>query len=279
MDDRDPNLLTDDELRRHVSEQEWYHTIELRPGVETPGWFDLRRIAPRLPWPDLATARCLDVGTFDGFWAREMLARGAADVLAVDILDPDKWDWPAGSDSQVLEAIAARKRKGDGFEFVNRILGQQIARRELSVYDLDPADIGEFDLIYFGSLLLHLRDPVRALEQARKVCRPGGRLLLVDAVDLWLTLRHPRRAVAGLDAIGRPWWWKPNIPGLIRMVEAAGFELEMPPRRIYMTPGAGQPVPKFRMKLLRTAFGREALVTAWRGSPHAVILARAPMPA
>src|SRR5207302_43882 len=40
----------------------WYHTLELPGGVVTPGWFDLRPIVGRLPWPEVRGARCLDVG-------------------------------------------------------------------------------------------------------------------------------------------------------------------------------------------------------------------------
>jgi tRNA (mo5U34)-methyltransferase len=270
----DPGTLDDEALRRYVADREWYHTVELRPGVETPGWFDLRTVAPRLPWPDLTGRRCLDVGTFDGFWAREMVARGAADVMAIDILDPQQWDWPVGSQSAIVEALAARKRKGDGFEFVNRALGQSLERRELSVYDLDAADVGEFDLVYVGSLLLHLRDPIRALERVRGVCRPDGYLLLLDAIDLGLTRRHRRRAVATLDGSGRPWWWKPNAAGLARMVSVAGFDLVAPPQRVFMPLGRGYVGPRPRVSLLRTAAGRELLTTAKRGEPHAAILAR-----
>ncbi len=274
----DPRALDDEALRSYVAGCEWYHTVELRPGIETPGWFDLRTVAPRLPWPELAGRRCLDVGTFDGFWAREMLQRGAAEVLAVDILDPRRWDWPTGSETGIVDALAARKRKGDGFEFVNRALDHSIERRELSVYDLDPADIGSFDLVYVGSLLLHLRDPIRALERVKAVCNPGGAMLLVDAIDLELTVRHPRRPIASLDGIGRPWWWKPNVAGLVRMVTAAGFEPTAAPMRVYMPLGPGYTGPRPRPSLLRTAAGREALVQARRGDPHAAILAR-PRPA
>ena len=57
-------------MRADVAEQEWYHTLELAPGVVTPGWFDTREVPQRLPIPaSLAGRRCLDVGTFDGFWA------------------------------------------------------------------------------------------------------------------------------------------------------------------------------------------------------------------
>ena len=49
---------------------EWYHTLELAPGVITPGWLDHRPIVEQVPLPrPLTGMRCLDVGTFNGFWA------------------------------------------------------------------------------------------------------------------------------------------------------------------------------------------------------------------
>src|SRR6266542_4227201 len=83
------------ELRDAVASRPvWYHTLELAPGLVTPGWFDLRPIVQLMPWPDVRGKRCLDVGTYDGFLAFEMERRGAAEVLAVDIDDHSKWDWP-----------------------------------------------------------------------------------------------------------------------------------------------------------------------------------------
>src|SRR5437764_13176122 len=71
----------------------WYHTIEVAPGVVTPGAFDLRPIVDELPWPDVRGRRCLDVGTYDGFLAFELERRGAAEVVAVDLPGHEHWDW------------------------------------------------------------------------------------------------------------------------------------------------------------------------------------------
>lgn len=60
----------------------------------TPGWFDLRPIVDRMPWPDVRGKRCLDVGTWDGFLAFELERRGAAEVVATDIESHEDWDWP-----------------------------------------------------------------------------------------------------------------------------------------------------------------------------------------
>src|SRR5689334_16427778 len=112
----DVSALSDEELRELVRGREWYHTFELRPGIVTPGWFDLRELAKTLPIPDLTGKRALDIGTFEGFWAYQLEERGADEVLAIDILDPAAWDWPVGSDDSVVAALEQRKQGGSGFE-------------------------------------------------------------------------------------------------------------------------------------------------------------------
>jgi tRNA (mo5U34)-methyltransferase len=255
-------------------DREWYHTIELAPGLLTPGWFDTRTVVPRLPFPtSLEGRRCLDVATFDGFWAFEMERRGAAEVHAIDVLDPHAWDWPEMSADETIAALNRRKEGGRGFEVAHRALGSSVQFEERSVYDLDPESMGEFDFVYVGSLLMHLRDPVRALERVRSVCR--GQLLLVDNVDLMLTLLLRRRPVATFDGLGRPWWWKVNAAGLLRMLRAAGFEPAARPLRFYMPPGRGHPPRRaVRPRMLTSREGRSLALTALKGDPHAAILAR-----
>jgi len=264
--------VSEAQLRDQIDGRQWYHTLELAPGIVTPGWFDLRELADQILPASLAGKRCLDVGTFDGFWAFEMERRGAAEVLAVDILDPRQWDWPVNSSEEVIAALAERKRDGAGFDVARDAFGSTVEHRELSIYDLDPSDLGTFDFVYLGSLLLHLKDPVRGLEAARSVC--GEQLVTVDAIDLGKTRRFPRQPVAVLDGVGRPWWWKPNLAALARLVEAAGFQLAEPPRRLFMQPGEGHPRRVFHPRLLLSAAGREEMMITWRGDPHGVIVAR-----
>src|SRR5947209_9034765 len=125
------------DLQAEVDALEWYHTIELAPGVVTPGWHDTRPIVRQIPFPSsLAGKRCLDVGTFDGFWAFEMERRGAAEVVAIDVNDPQEWDWPLDSSDEVIAAIGRRKAGGLGFEIARRELGSSVRRIERSVYEL-----------------------------------------------------------------------------------------------------------------------------------------------
>ena len=69
-----------------VNAMSWYHTIDVEPGLTTPGWFDLRPYVDRYQLPDDMTGmRALDihvVGAQDGH--TPALARAAArGVLAV----------------------------------------------------------------------------------------------------------------------------------------------------------------------------------------------------
>jgi tRNA (mo5U34)-methyltransferase len=260
------------EIREQVAALEWYHTMELAPGVLTPGWLDHRTVAARVPFPPLQGLRCLDVGTFNGFWAFEMERRGAREVIGIDVLDPYVWEWPADSEQSTIHAIARRTARGDGFELARRCLRSSVTRLDLSVYDLDPAQTGTFDVVYLGSLLIHLRDPVRALASIRRVC--SGTLIVVDGIDLPLTLRSPRLPVARLDARGRPWWWYPNAAGLRRMIEAAGFEVIHGPQRLFVPAGRGWQIPRWDPRPLRNREGRYALTVSWLGDPHAIVVAR-----
>jgi tRNA (mo5U34)-methyltransferase len=268
------------ELAERVAALDWYHTLELAPGVVTPGWQDTRGALAEIPIPaSLEGKRCLDVGTFDGFWAFELERRGADEVVAIDVLEPAEFDWPADSEPEAIEIIGARKGKGLGFEIAREVFGSSVKRLERSVYDLTEDDAGRFDFIYLGSLLVHLRDPVRALTRLRAVC--DGSLLVVDGIDLPLSLAFPRQPIARLDGRGRPWWWWANSAGLARMVEAAGFEITEGPRRVFLDPGAGQELPprgaallRAAPRLLRSREGRLALLLATKGDPHAVIVAQ-----
>lgn len=270
-------------LSARIAQHGWYHTLELAPGVFTPGWFDLRDQADDiLRGVSLAGKRCLDVGTFDGFWAFEMERRGARETIAIDILDPAGWDWPVGSGDDVARELDVRKAGGSGFLLAREQLGSAVERLEMSVYDLDPDAVGTFDFVYVGSLLLHLRDPVRALASVRSVCR--GNALVVDAIDLAPTLLGRRLSVASLYGVGRPWWWKPSLAALEQMVRAAGFDLLESARRVNLRNGAGAlPAGGARRssrrllaaaRALGVVEGRDAWVARRRGDPHGVVHAR-----
>jgi len=206
------------DLRAEAERYPWYHTIELGDGVVTQGMFDHRPVLDRYPIPaDLTGKTCLDVATMDGFWAFEMERRGAKSVTALDLEDPDDLDWPvslraSGHDRSLDETKAAR------FALAKEALGSKVERVLLSAYDLGP-DLGTFDFVFCGDLLLHVKDPVTPVENIRSVCTESA--VIVNVIKRFRF--NEKRPLAELDGIDHFEWWVTNLAGLERIVRAAGF--------------------------------------------------------
>lgn len=217
-----------EDARTRIAEHPfWYHTIDVAPGLTTPGWFDLRHSLDVVPFPDVAGKRCLDIGTFDGFYAFELERRGAAEVVAIDIEDHEEWDWPA--DARAGAPLAERDPafsgppKGAGFRLLAELMGSKVQWRTCNIYDVSPELLGSFDVVVLGSLLLHLQNPIKALEAVRSVC--NGQLFSCDEVHVWLSLLARNKPYAKLRGTGRTCqWWLYNGAAHEQMLFSAGFE-------------------------------------------------------
>lgn len=254
-----------------AGDRTWYHSIDLPDGTTTPGYFDTRGAAAKVEWPDaLRGGRCLDVGTFDGFWAFTMERMGAAEVVALDVDDPKSLDWTYDEEERGPEVVAEwGAERGPGFAITSSALGSKVERVCRSVYDLDPDVDGAFDVVFCGALLLHLREPVRALEAMRRVCR--GELVLVETIDPEVDLRL-RKVPAARFHPDWDQWWRVNSSGLVEMVRVAGFEVRWVSRRILVPYGAGStdPLPaRIHSIAARRPFERGVLHRALRAAPRA----------
>jgi len=147
--------------------QQWYHKIELEPGIVTEGKDYPAEIAIRvlLRGIDVAGQRCLDVGAMEGMMSILMERRGAARVVAYDRMPND------------VRVKTVRDKLGARFEYV---AGMELADMPRAV----SPDGSPFDVVVCGGLLYHAFDPLTALCQVRGMVRPGGLLLLETAAVL-----------------------------------------------------------------------------------------------
>jgi tRNA (mo5U34)-methyltransferase len=197
----------------------------------------------------------------DGYWAFELERRGAGEVLAIDLVDPAQQDAPYHKRGSPDRPTPPDRLRGAAFRTAAELLGSRVVYQDMNVYDLNPGDAGQFDLVFLGYVLQLVRDPLRALEAVRSVCR--GWVIVLDTVSAPLSLLpaplarlHARR--------GHTEWFVFNRAGLARALELTGFEIQVitPILRDHPGPG-GDPLPLSRR--LRHAIGILGRSVALRG--------------
>jgi tRNA (mo5U34)-methyltransferase len=199
----------------------WYHSIEFPDGTVTPGMFDHRPLVPHYGLPaDLRNKRALDVGSGDGFWAFELERRGA-EVTSLDIEHFSDTDYPIAL-QRVYQERPTRLSFRRGMEIAHRRLNSKVKLVNRPVYELDPDDVGTFDFVHAGDILLHLRDPALALQRIRTVA--DGEVLFADLFEPGL---DEAGVGTGLMRFRGGWtdatWWSPSLSALAQMVADAGF--------------------------------------------------------
>jgi tRNA (mo5U34)-methyltransferase len=206
------------EALRRAGEIDWYHALELAPGHVTDGWFDLRPLVGEYGLPErMDGMRALDVGTWDGFWAFEMERRGA-EVVALDLDDEHALDWPP----RRRPAEFPQEPRGRGFALAHEVLGSRVERVVRSVYDATPEELGSFDLVFCGSVLIHLRDQLLALERIAGLCT--GTFVSAEEYDPWSGLVPFPVSRYRADREAAVVFWQPAARTWRRMLWTAGFE-------------------------------------------------------
>jgi tRNA (mo5U34)-methyltransferase len=189
----------------------WYHTIDLGGGIVTKGVDNSRYRLDRLSLPPSLSGRSvLDVGAWDGFFSFEAERRGASRVVASDYYSWRGVGW--GTENGKA-----------GFEFARTALKSKVEDLDIDVMDLSPDRVGTFDLVLFLGVLYHLRDPLLALERVASVCR--DQLILETVVDM-VGIKRPAAAFyPNRELSDDPTnWWGPNVPAVLGMLHAVGFQ-------------------------------------------------------
>jgi tRNA (mo5U34)-methyltransferase len=221
---------------------DWYHKFEivLGSGIETPGRLDVkgyewRRNFVGLTEDFLRGKRVLDIGAYSGAFSFILEDLGA-EVVAADVYDPDL----------------------NGFNVVHDLRGSNVKHARMSVYDLDPEEIGLFDIVAFYGVFYHLKHPVLAFERCNSVLKDGGLFIGGGTgLDRWFHDSDPSCLEgANLDFITKEMvnnpkimsvdnlnqlrlcgfapdqflkdksnWFIPNLQCLLAWVEAAGFDV------------------------------------------------------
>jgi tRNA (mo5U34)-methyltransferase len=220
-------MMTREEIIERIEKLgPWFHRIELGGGVVTktesavgepvehprPTWEKVRACLPE----DVSGKSVLDVGCNAGFYAVELKRRGAGRVVGVD------------SQRSLVRQAA----------FVRDVLGLDIEYRRASVYELDPRESGQFDIVLALGLIYHCKHLVLALERLYAVTRE----LLVLETAVYPPKRAPNSFaydVGGLRPVLHPLayvenppeakeavynWFLPGVESLRALLRNVGFD-------------------------------------------------------
>jgi SAM-dependent methyltransferase len=165
-----------------ISECRFYHTLELPTHGRQEGVWDLvGRFGDYTGHIPLNGKTVLDVGTASGFLTFEAESRGAT-VTSLDLDDPagdhtNHTTIPIIGSEYVTDPVGWRA-KGDeqlrgwrnAYRLAHADFGSQARCVYRDVYDIGT-DLGVFDVVLVGQLLVHLPDAINALAAAASVCQ------------------------------------------------------------------------------------------------------------
>src|SRR6266508_3500682 len=112
-------------------------------------------------------------------------------------------------------------------EMVFRAARVDVRYVQIDLFDLDKI-FGRFDLVFCGSVLMHVWDQFTALRRLRSVCGRDAIIATAIMPARPVLRRKPLARFVGeraTDRSGAEYWntWEPNVEALVAMVTKAGF--------------------------------------------------------
>jgi 2-polyprenyl-3-methyl-5-hydroxy-6-metoxy-1,4-benzoquinol methylase len=197
-----PATLTPEALRAHklFDHRDWYYSLELLPGVYSPGkgFNNVGLTRDLLRRTAVEGRRCLDVGIMEGLVTMLMERRGAAQVVGYDRVErPNMMKF-------IRSLLNARYEHVTGVT----IAGLPAALR--------AKGHTPFDVVVFSGVLYHMFDPLAGLAAVRGLVRNGGILLVETAATLDDSIAMHFNAAGRF--FGGTNYWEPSLPCLDYML-------------------------------------------------------------
>jgi SAM-dependent methyltransferase len=220
-----------------VSDCVFYHSMDLPISGSQEGHWDLRgRFDDYVSRISVGGKSVLDVGTASGFLSFEAEKRGAR-VVSIDASTAMHWDRvPFIESMHALNYDAWLKRAEKYLDDIKR--SYWLAHRELksanrvyygSAYEL-PSELGRFDVVIVGQILVHLCDVVRALSSI--AARSKDTLVIAEGM-----IENPEPVSYWLARADRPEndysFWHHSTGFYRELLSILGFDLHSKESRKY----------------------------------------------
>ena len=215
---------------RGPEECHFYHSINLPSYGEIPGGWDLRPIVDKyIGEVDVSGLRVLDMGAATGFMTFEMERRGA-EVVSFEIDKGENWDLvPHYKKRDELKQLRSGANHGTlalkrGYWLCHKDLGSKAKAFYGNIYNL-PKELGDFDLVFYGMILTHLRDPFQALYSGARLSRDRVVVTGIFSADTKpVAVFRPNPELNAQNELRS--WWLLSIGTVRNMLGVLGFEVE-----------------------------------------------------
>lgn len=216
-------LYADPMIVNNTDGCEFYHVMDVPGAGLCGGKWDLRDgLDQYLGNVNFEGKRVLELGTASGFLCFEMEKRGA-DVIAFDIGDDQEWDMVPFAQYDYKAHIKPFREYTDGFKkaywYAHKALNSKAKVVYASTYDV-PKAIGAVDIATFGCILLHLRDPFRALQSSLSLVKDT--VIITDMAPSSSVVCSERSILSRIIRLGkdlargrRPSPWKSKLPYMV----------------------------------------------------------------
>ena len=127
---------------------------------------------------DFTGKRVLDIATDEGWWAFWAEMNGAKYVEASDVENGEDYDWGAKKDWEWIKKLNENRGGRKVFDFHHKNLKSNVVVKKESIYDVK----GNFDWVFAHGLIYHLRHPLLAIDNVKKVC--NGVFIFETEIDV-----------------------------------------------------------------------------------------------
>jgi hypothetical protein len=220
-----------------ASECSFYHRLDIPALKDRTGWmWDLvGDEAAYLGNFEFRGKRVLEFGPANGaltFW----MEKQGAEVVAMDLSPKStetSWDvlLREGDDLHTMRQRMSEgmTRLNNGFWYAHEYFHSKARLVHGTAYDV-PREIGKFDAVTLCAILLHLRDPIRALEHALEFTRDA--IIIADLVPFHLKEEEQERPLASfipspkrVTAHGGITWWHISPVVYKNYLDMRGFDV------------------------------------------------------
>ncbi len=106
-----------------------------------------------------------------------------------------------------------------GFLLAREILRSKV--EDIDIMDVCPERVGLFDVVLFSGMLYHMRDPIKAIQNAASVCKKH--LILETAVGMEAVEEPVMAYLPRVPGEDQSNYWRPN-PALVNLwLKELGF--------------------------------------------------------